>query len=118
MARLDSFTHSFTIRLLAWLPRPPPKKKTVTQVNTDFTDSDIRGASMEDTSMDGASLKNAVAVGSYFSASILDTATVENADFSDAQFPVKALPLLCARPDMKGTNPVTGVDTRESAMCP
>ena len=68
--------------------------------------------------MDGASLKNALAAGSYFSNSILDTATVENADFTDAQFPLKVLPLLCDREDMKGTNPITGVDTRDSAMCP
>eukprot|EP00980_Cylindrotheca_fusiformis_P004844 scaffold1034_cov127-Cylindrotheca_fusiformis.AAC.25 len=87
-------------------------------VNTDFTDADIRGVSMEDTSMDGASLKNAIASGSYFSTSILDTKSVENADFTDAQFPVKVLPLLCDRADLKGTNPVTGVDTRESVMCP
>ncbi|KAG7354862.1 pentapeptide repeat protein [Nitzschia inconspicua] len=87
-------------------------------VNADFSDADIRGVSMEDTSMDGASLKNAIAAGSYFSASIVDTATVENADFTDAQFPIKSLPLLCDRPDMKGTNPVTGVNTRDSAMCP
>jgi hypothetical protein len=73
---------------------------------------------MEDTSMDGANLKNAVAAGAYFSASIVDTASVENVDFTDAQFPVKSLPLLCDRPDMKGKNPVTGVDTRDSAMCP
>jgi hypothetical protein len=33
------------------------------------------------------------------------------------QFPLKTIPLLCARPDLKGTNPVTGADTRESAMC-
>ena len=88
------------------------------QVNTDFSDADIRGVSMEDTSMDGANLKNAVARGAYFSASIVDTASVENVDFTDAQFPVKSLPLLCDREDMKGTNPVTGADTRESAMCP
>lgn len=87
-------------------------------VNADFTGSDITGASLEGTSMDGASLKNVVAKGSYFSNSILDTASVENADFSDAQFPPKVLPLLCDRPDMKGTNPTTGADTRESAMCP
>mmetsp|Transcript_15168 Transcript_15168/g.37190 ORF Transcript_15168/g.37190 Transcript_15168/m.37190 type:complete len:245 (-) Transcript_15168:2368-3102(-) len=86
-------------------------------VNADFSDADIRGAAMEDTSMDGASLKNAIAVGSYFGDSILETKTVENADFTDAQFPVKALPQLCEREDMKGTNPVTGADTRESAMC-
>jgi hypothetical protein len=67
--------------------------------------------------MDGAVLKDTVAKGSYFSSSILDTATVENADFTDAQFPPKVLPLLCEREDMKGTNPTTGADTRESAMC-
>lgn len=87
-------------------------------VNTDFSGADIRGASLEDTSMDGANLKDAVAVGSYFSKSILDTASVENADFTDAQFPMKTLALLCDREDMKGTNPLTGADTRESAMCP
>jgi uncharacterized protein YjbI with pentapeptide repeats len=86
-------------------------------VNADFTGSDISGASLEDTSMDGASLKDVVAKGSYFSKSILDTATVENADFSDAQFPPKVTPLLCDRADLKGTNPTTGADTRESAMC-
>lgn len=86
-------------------------------VNADFTDADIRGVSMEGTSMDGASLKNAVAVGTYFGDSILDVGSIENADFTDAQFPVKALPQLCEREDMKGTNPVTGADTRESAMC-
>jgi len=87
------------------------------QVNVNFEGADLRGASLEDTSMDGANLKDAIAAGSYFSTSILDTASVENADFTDAQFPVKTLPLLCERSDMKGTNPTTGADTRESAMC-
>ena len=86
-------------------------------VNADFTGADLRGASLEDTSMDGAKLKDTIAAGSYFGNSILDVASVENADFTDAQFPVKALPLLCERPDMKGTNPTTGADTRDSAMC-
>jgi len=86
-------------------------------VNADFHGADISGASLEDTSMDGANLKDAIAKGSYFSKSILDVATVENADFTDAQFPPKVTPLLCEREDMKGTNPKTGADTRESAMC-
>lgn len=73
---------------------------------------------MEDTSMDGASLKDTIAIGAYFGQSVLETASVENADFTDAQFPTKILPLLCLREDLKGTNPVTGVDTRDSAMCP
>ena len=86
-------------------------------VNADFTGADISGASLEDTSMDGASLKDTIAKGSYFSKSILDAATIENADFTDAQFPPKVAPILCEREDMKGTNPTTGADTRESAMC-
>jgi uncharacterized protein YjbI with pentapeptide repeats len=73
---------------------------------------------LEDTSMDGASLKNANAVGSYFSASILDAKSLENGDFTDAQIPPKTLALVCDRSDVKGTNPVTGADTRESLMCP
>jgi uncharacterized protein YjbI with pentapeptide repeats len=83
----------------------------------DFSGADIRGSSLEDTSMDGANLKNTIAIGSYFSKSILDVASLENADFTDAQFPVKTVPLLCAREDLTGTNPVTGAETRESAMC-
>jgi uncharacterized protein YjbI with pentapeptide repeats len=67
--------------------------------------------------MDGANLKDAVAIGSYFSKSVLDAATVENADFTDAQIPMKILPQFCERDDLKGTNPITGADTRESAMC-
>ena len=87
-------------------------------VNADFSGADLRGAALEDTSMDGAPLKGAIASGSYFGQSLLDVKTMENADFSDAQIPVKTLPLVCEREDVKGTNPVTGVDTRESLMCP
>ena len=68
--------------------------------------------------MDGASLKNANAAGAYFSASILDAQSLENADFTDAQLPIKTLALVCEREDIKGTNPSTGADTRDSLMCP
>ena len=87
-------------------------------VNADFSGADLGGAALEDTSMDGASLKGSVAAGAYFSASLLDVATLEDADFTDASIPLKTLPQVCARPDAKGTNPVTGVDTAESLMCP
>jgi len=87
-------------------------------VNTDFTGADLRGASLEDTSMDGASLKDANAAGAYFSASLLDAKSLENGDFTDAALPVKTQILVCGRDDVKGTNPVTGVDTRDSLMCP
>lgn len=86
-------------------------------VNTNFEGSDIRGASLEDTSMDGANLNNAIASGAYFSASLIDIASAENADFTDASIPPKTLARFCDREDVKGTNPVTGVDTRDSLMC-
>lgn len=84
----------------------------------DFSGSDLRGASLEDTSMDDAILKDAVASGAYFGASILDVSSLENADFTDAQMPPKILTQLCEREDVKGRNPVTGSDTRDSLMCP
>ena len=68
--------------------------------------------------MDEANLRGANAAAAYFSASIMDAMDLENADFTDAQFPQKTLPLLCARSDVKGTHPTTGVDTRDSLMCP
>ena len=86
-------------------------------MNTNFAGADLRGASLEDTSMNGASLKGANAAGAYFSASLLDAASLDNVDFTDAQIPVKTLTQLCEREDVKGTNPKTGVDTRESLMC-
>jgi len=77
----------------------------------------LRGASLEGTSMDGASLKDTNAAGAYFGASLIDVASLENADFTEAQVPTKTLIQLCERDDVKGTNPTTGVDTRESLMC-
>lgn len=87
-------------------------------VGTNFEGADIRGAALEDTSMDGANLKNANCGGTYFSASLLDVATAEGADFTDASIPPKALASFCEREDVKGVNPVTGNDTRETLMCP
>jgi uncharacterized protein YjbI with pentapeptide repeats len=90
-------------------------------VKADFTNANLRGASLEDTSMDEAILTNAVAVGTYFSSSILQTASLQNVDFTDASFPPKVLNQLCQRADIinnDSTNPVTGVSTRESLMCP
>jgi uncharacterized protein YjbI with pentapeptide repeats len=86
-------------------------------VNTNFEGADIRGAALEDTSMDGANLKNTIASGTYFGASLLDVATAEGADFTDASIPPKTLTSFCNREDVKGTNPVTGNDTRDTLMC-
>ncbi|GMH49819.1 hypothetical protein TrLO_g7323 [Triparma laevis f. longispina] len=86
-------------------------------VGTDFSGADITGAALEDTSMDDANLNDAVAVGSYFSASLLDVKSVEGTDFTDASIPDKTRIALCKRDDVKGKNSKTGVETRDSLMC-
>lgn len=86
-------------------------------VNTNFEGADVRGVSFELTSMDNANLKNINAAGAYFGQSLVDVKTMEGADFTDAQIPEKTLKLVCDREDVKGTNPDTGVDTRDSLMC-
>jgi hypothetical protein len=42
---------------------------------------------------------------------------IENSDWTDTYLPKYQKKLLCNHPTAKGTNPTTGVDTRESLMC-
>ena len=87
-------------------------------VNSDFTGADLTGVSLEDTSMDGASLRQTVAKGAYFSASLKDVGTVEGADFTDASIPDKTRVAMCMREDLGVKNGKTGVTTAESLECP
>lgn len=69
--------------------------------------------------MDGAILKDANLSGAYFSASLLDAATLENADLSEASLPPKLLERICEKENFAfGTNSMTGIETRDSLMCP
>jgi uncharacterized protein YjbI with pentapeptide repeats len=86
-------------------------------VNADFSGADLRGASLEETILDGVLLKNANAQGARFSASILDVDSFENVDLTDSNWPSVIHIMLCDRTDLKGTNPATGVDARESIFC-
>ena len=67
-----------------------------------------------------AILKNAVLREMYVSGATLfeGVATIENSDWSDTMLRKDQTKYLCAHPTAKGTNPTTGVDTRESLMCP
>jgi hypothetical protein len=53
----------------------------------------------------------------YFTTSVMDAKDVSNTDFTDSQMPEFARKKLCERPDLKGKNTQTGVDTRESLFC-
>ena len=85
-----------------------------------FPDSDFQGTDLSDALMDradfsatdlrGAILRGAIASGSRFGG-----ARIENADFSDALIDRASQRQLCRT--ASGTNPVTGVHTRDSLGC-
>lgn len=85
--------------------------------NADFSGADIRGAHFEDAVLDGVSFKDANAERAFFSATILDVADMENIDLSESIWPSKLQIMLCDMPELKGTNVMTGVDSRRSILC-
>ncbi|GMH46791.1 hypothetical protein TrRE_jg2972 [Triparma retinervis] len=87
---------------------------------TDFENADMTQANVEMAQFNRANLKNAVVKEMYVSGSTLfeGVASIENSDWSDTMLRRDQTKYLCAHPTAKGTNPKTGVDTRESLMCP
>lgn len=77
-----------------------------------FKNAVVDRATFTGSSMKGVIFKNAVITGSTF-----EGADLENADFTDAYIAAFDVKPLCKNPTMKGTNPVTGADTFESAGC-
>ena len=107
--------------------------------DTDFSNSNLVGASFFDATLDGsnfenadmtmtnvemaqfnrANLKNAILKEVYVSGATLfeGVKSIENTDWTDTYLRADQKKYLCNHPTAKGTNPTTGVDTRESLMC-
>lgn len=107
--------------------------------DTDFRGANLYGASFFDATVDGsdfegadmtlcnvemaqfnrANLKNAIVKEMYVSGATLfeGVKSIEGSDWSETQLRKDQQKYLCNHPTAKGTNPVTGVDTRESLMC-
>jgi uncharacterized protein YjbI with pentapeptide repeats len=107
--------------------------------NADFSNTNLVGASFFDATLDGsnfenadmtlsnvemaqfnrANLKNAVLKEAYVSGSTLFTGVkdIEGTDWTDTYLRADQKKYLCGHPTAKGTNPKTGVDTRESLGC-
>ena len=78
----------------------------------DFTNAIVDRASFQGSSLKGAIFKNTVLTGTSF-----EGANVEGADFSEAALGSFDIRGLCKNPTLKGENPTTGADTKETVGC-
>jgi len=86
---------------------------------SDFEGADMSLANVEMAQFNRANLKNAVLHEMYVSGSTLfeGVADIEGSDWSDTFLRKDQQKYLCSLPSAKGTNPTTGIDTRDSLMC-
>mmetsp|Transcript_18156 Transcript_18156/g.20958 ORF Transcript_18156/g.20958 Transcript_18156/m.20958 type:complete len:235 (+) Transcript_18156:31-735(+) len=87
---------------------------------SNFENADLTLANFEMAQFNRANLKNAVLKEMYVNGSTLfeGVKSIENTDWSDTMLRRDQTKYLCNHPTATGTNPVTGVNTRESLMCP
>mmetsp|Transcript_28497 Transcript_28497/g.43087 ORF Transcript_28497/g.43087 Transcript_28497/m.43087 type:complete len:236 (-) Transcript_28497:29-736(-) len=87
---------------------------------SNFENADLSLSNVEMAQFNRANLKNAKMTEMYVNGSTLfeGVQSIENTDWTDTMLRKDQQKYLCNHPTAKGTNPVTGVETRESLMCP
>jgi uncharacterized protein YjbI with pentapeptide repeats len=86
---------------------------------SNFSNTDLSLANFEMAQLRRANLHNAILKDMYVSGATLfeGVKDIENTDWSGTFLRKDQQKYLCSLPSATGTNPVTGVDTRESLMC-
>jgi hypothetical protein len=83
----------------------------------DLSDANLSFANFELTNMRGVNATNAIFSGAYMSSTTkFDGITITGSDWTECLLRKDQQKYLCSR--ASGTNPSTGVDTRDSLMCP